>query len=72
MTLVAELNRLLFRDVSLRAPRGAMDLGGDPQEAGDDEDGAEDADARDRVRAWVEDLGHRQRTRATYLVKYFT
>jgi hypothetical protein len=58
MAFVAELDRLLARDVSVGVPRRPVELGREPEEAGDNESGAEDADARDRIRAAVKDLGH--------------
>ena len=84
VALVAELNRLLARDVRLGDPGRAVDFGEEPEQAGDEEHRAEDADPRDRVGAAVKDLRHRStsrddrayayrvRRRDLYFVKRFT
>ena len=59
VALVAELDRLFARDVRLGHPGRAVDRVGEPEQAGDDEDGAEDADTGDRVGAAMKDLRHR-------------
>ena len=61
VALVAELNRLLARDVRLGHPGRAVDLGEEAEQAGDEEDRAEDADPSNRVRAAMKDLRHRSR-----------
>ena len=45
MSLVTELNRLLAYDLRPGHPGRSVDLRDQNQQAGDDEDGAEDADA---------------------------
>ena len=59
VALVAELDRLLARDAGLGDPGRAIDLGEEAEQAGDEEDRAEDADASNRVRAAMKDLRHR-------------
>ena len=60
---VAELDRLLARDARAGDPRRAIDLLEQAEQAGDEEDRAEDADPSNRVGAAVEDLRHRSRRR---------
>src|SRR5207247_10954719 len=50
---------LLARDLRLRHPGRSIDFSGEPEQTGDEEDGAKDADASNRVGAAVEDLRHR-------------
>src|SRR5262249_24925476 len=59
VALVAELNRLLARDLRLREPRRAIDLIEEVEKGRDEENGAEDADPSNRVRGAVKDLRHR-------------
>src|SRR5262252_6104689 len=59
--LVAELNRLLARDVRLGHPRRAIDCAEQPAEAGDEEHRAKDADASNRVGGTMKDLRHRSK-----------
>jgi hypothetical protein len=56
--LVAELDRLLARDAGLGHPGRAVDRFGEAEQPGNEEDGAENGDARERVGASVEDLRH--------------
>jgi hypothetical protein len=86
VTLMTELNRLFAGDLRVGDPRGAMDLGDQPQQSGDDEERAEDTDSGNGVGAAVKDLRHYNATRAvegrsltrlprkrdSYFVKHFT
>ena len=65
VTLMAELNRLFAGDLRVGDPRGAMDLGDQPQQSGDDEERAEDTDPGNGVGAAVKDLRHSNVTRAS-------
>src|ERR1700730_7264540 len=60
VALVTELNRLLACHLDLGHPGRAVDFGKESEEAGNEEDGAEDADLRNGVGAAVEDLRHRE------------
>jgi hypothetical protein len=53
------LNRLLARHARFRDPRRTIHLVEDAEEHGNEEDGAEDTDAGNRVGAAVEYLRHR-------------
>lgn len=59
MMFVAELNRLLAWEISLRVVRGPVELEQQPDNQSDEEDRAEDGDLRDEVRASIKDLTHR-------------
>src|SRR5581483_1887284 len=59
VTFVAELDRLLARHVRLGDPGRAVDFVEEAEERGDEKDGAEDTDPRDRVGAAMKDLRHR-------------
>ena len=60
VALVAELDRLFARDVDVGHPRATgLTSREDQQQSADEENRAEDADPRNRVRAAVEDLRHR-------------
>src|SRR5688572_23040846 len=58
VALVAELDRLLARHVDLRHPRRAIDLIGEVEKTGNEEEGAENADPGYRVRAAMKNLRH--------------
>src|SRR5215475_3310132 len=58
MVLVGELDRLDPRHALLRDVGGAVDDVEEPEEEGDEENETEDGDARDGVRAAMEDLSH--------------
>jgi len=57
--LVAKLNRLLSRKKSLSVVRGPIELKKQPDNYGDKEDRAEDADFGNEVRASMKNLAHR-------------
>src|SRR5262249_30588531 len=59
VALVAELNRLLPRNLRAGNPRRSRDRGGEEQQPDDDEERPEETDPRKRVRARVKDLRHR-------------
>ena len=59
VALVAELDGLLARDVRLGHPGRAIDFVEQAEQAGDEEDRAEDTDAGDGVGAAMKDLRHR-------------
>src|SRR5439155_10533841 len=58
VALVAELNRLLARDARFGDPRRSVHGVEEPEEGGDEENRAEDADPSNRVGAAVKDLWH--------------
>jgi hypothetical protein len=58
MTFVAELDRLLARHVHLRNPWRSVDLIGEVEKSGDEEERAENADPGYRVRAAMKNLRH--------------
>lgn len=60
--LVAELHGLLPRYALLGDVPGSVEFREAPDRSTQDEQGAVDAHARERVRAAVEDLGHRVKT----------
>ena len=70
VAFVAELDRLLARDVDLRHPRRSIDLIGEVEKAGDEEERAENADPCNRVRAAMKNLRHipNERSSAAYHV----
>jgi hypothetical protein len=59
VSFVTELDRLLPRGIRAGDPRRAAHGFEETNESGDDKDGAENADASDRVSAAMKDLRHR-------------
>ena len=57
-TTAEDVDRLLARDARFGHPRRAVHFSEQDEEAGDEEDGAEDADPSNRVRAAMKDLRH--------------
>ncbi len=58
--LMAELNGLLARNVGLSVIRRAVEFEQQPDDYGDEEDRAEDADFGDEIGASMKDLAHRR------------
>lgn len=59
VVLVAELNGLLTREVSLSVVRGPVEYEQKPDDYSNEEDRSEDGNLRDEVRASIKDLAHR-------------
>jgi hypothetical protein len=60
VVLMTELNGLLARNVRLSVIRGAVEFQQQPDDYGDEEDRAEDADFGDEIGASMKDLAHRR------------
>jgi hypothetical protein len=58
VVFVAELNRLLAREISLSVVRGPVEFEQQPDNQSNEEERAEDGDLRNEVRTSVKDLPH--------------